>query len=141
MKKEKIARFFWKILPRRIKDLLKFLWNLFPLEIERLDDFIVKVKESRKLVVVEKINEDAVVSDHEYRTRTVIGKRFAVELISFAANGKKIMYRAFFEFLPADIHEQVDEERNVALAQKIDYVARKISQYLTLKNIPVKTNN
>lgn len=135
MKKEEIARFFWEILPRRIKDLLKFLWNLFPLEIERLDDFIVKVKESQQPVVVEKIEEPAISTEGVY-----MGKWFYVMVFSFAKNGKKIAHRAFFEYLPANIYGQVDERRNTELMQKIAHVKQMMLQYLTIKKIPISLN-
>ena len=141
MKKEEIARFLWDSLPQQAKRLLKFLWNLFPLEIEQLHDFIVEVKESREPVEIEKIDEEAIASDHEYHTYTLIGKRFAVELVSFAANGKKIVHKYFHAFLPANINGQIDKERETVLTQKLSYETRKILQYLKLKEVPVKNSN
>ncbi len=128
----------WDSLPQWAKSLLKFLWNLFPLEIERLDDFIVRVKESKAPVEIEKINEDVIVSDQDYHAPTKIGKRFAVKIISFASNGKKIIHNAFYAFLPADFTGQIDEVKDEMLTQKLASETEKTLNILSLEKIPVK---
>lgn len=139
MKKVGMARSLWKSLPQWTKRLLKFLWNLFPLEIEKLDDFIAKVKESEEPVEVEKIIEPIIITS-EYNVHTVLGRRFVVKLRSFASNGKEIVHKAFNAFLSADLYGQIDEKENEILTQKVSSEAQKIFKALSLKNIPIKSN-
>lgn len=136
MEKVGMARFLWDSLPQWTKRLLRFLWNLFPLEIEKFEDFIVKVKESREPVEIEKVNE-TVVSNYE-QTYVILGRVFAVKLRSFAANGKEIIHKAFYAFLPADLNGQINEKDAVLLTQKLASEAQMIFETLNLKKIPIK---